>query len=147
VALTRAIGRFIADLTYARIPAEAARIARTGFIDCIGTMIAGREEATRILRRTQGFLAATSQHGDMDREGPAEALGREWRILSEGLSIKKYPTCYCTHRAIDGALALFKDHPVQGEEVGEIRVAISDRYATILRNHRPKSGLEAKFSM
>ncbi|MBW8270787.1 MmgE/PrpD family protein [Caldovatus aquaticus] len=322
--LTRALGEFVAGLTYARIPAEAVRIARTGFVDCVGTMIAGREEdAVQILRRTlgvggaageatlyfsdlrapapeaawingvaghaldyddvalrghpstvlvpailaegealgasgeqmlaaylagyetwaelvrrdqgfhhvkgwhptgifgavaaaaacaslrrldaaraamaialgasqsagltanfgtmtkpfhagraahagaiaarlaqagftahldalehpQGFLSAVSQHGEVDRASEPTALGREWRILAEGLSIKKYPTCYCTHRAIDGALRLFRENPVKCEEVREIRVSISDRYATILRNHRPKTGLEAKFSM
>lgn len=53
----------------------------------------------------------------------------------------------CTHRAIDGALALVREHPAKPEEIGQIRVAISERFATILRNHRPTTGREAKFSM
>ena len=51
MALTRSLGRFVADLSPNRVPDEAVRIARTGFIDCIGTMIAGRAEpCTQILR-------------------------------------------------------------------------------------------------
>jgi 2-methylcitrate dehydratase PrpD len=114
----------------------AARLAAAGFTAHLDA-----------LEHPQGFLSATSEHGKTDRATEPAKLGTDWRILTEGLSIKKYPTCYCTHRAIDGALTLFKDHPVTGEEVKEIRVAISDRFATILRNHRPKTGLEAKFSM
>ena len=114
----------------------AARLAAAGFTAHLDA-----------LEHPQGFLSATSEHGEVDRTAEPAALGKDWRILTEGLSIKKYPTCYCTHRAIDGALRLFKDRPVKADEVREIRVAISDRFATILRNHRPTTGLEAKFSM
>ncbi len=40
MALTQSLGRFIADLSPNRLPEEAAGIARMGFIDTIGTMIA-----------------------------------------------------------------------------------------------------------
>jgi len=51
MALTCSLGRFVADLSPNRVPDEAVRIARTGFIDCIGTMIAGRTEpCTQILK-------------------------------------------------------------------------------------------------
>ena len=47
--LTEAIGTFIADLSPNRIPQQALEMARLGFIDCIGTMIAGRnEDAVRV---------------------------------------------------------------------------------------------------
>jgi 2-methylcitrate dehydratase PrpD len=49
--LTQDLGQFVSDLSPNRVPEEAARIARTGFIDCIGVMFAGREEEpTRLLR-------------------------------------------------------------------------------------------------
>ena len=49
--LTRDLGRFVADLSPNRVPEAAMAIARTGFIDCIGVMFAGREEEpTRILQ-------------------------------------------------------------------------------------------------
>ena len=41
-ALTQQLGQFIADLSPNRLPEEAVRVAKMGFIDCIGTMIAGR---------------------------------------------------------------------------------------------------------
>ena len=51
--LTRALGRFVADLTFERLPEAAVRAAGVGITDCVGTMIAGSVEPTvQILRRT-----------------------------------------------------------------------------------------------
>src|SRR6185437_11179307 len=59
MALTKHLGRFISDLSPNRVPEEAERTARMGFIDCIGTMIAGRKEdsvriMTEVLAPTDG---------------------------------------------------------------------------------------------
>jgi 2-methylcitrate dehydratase PrpD len=67
--------------------------------------------------------------------------------VTQGLGIKKYPTCYCTHRAIDCMLDLVHDTPIKPDDVKKITVSISDYFATVLRNHRPDTGLSAKFSM
>lgn len=113
----------------------AARLAEAGFTSSLDA-----------LEHPQGFLNAVSPEGKVDRSTPITA-GSEWRILTEGLSIKKYPTCYCTHRAIDGMLQLVRENNLNPADVQQVRVAISDRYATVLRNHSPDTGLAAKFSM
>jgi 2-methylcitrate dehydratase PrpD len=41
MALTEDLGRFITDISFEKLPAEAVEVARVGFIDCIATMIAG----------------------------------------------------------------------------------------------------------
>src|ERR1700760_652897 len=52
MSLTKTLGQFVADLSPNRLPDEAVRIARLGFIDCIGTMIAGRrEDCVRIMQQ------------------------------------------------------------------------------------------------
>ena len=52
MSLTKDLGQFIADLSPNRLPEEAVRVARLGFIDCVGTMIAGRrEECVQILKK------------------------------------------------------------------------------------------------
>src|SRR6202007_374987 len=73
--------------------------------------------------------------------------GTEWAILTQGLGIKKYPTCYCTHRAIDCMLDLVKSSPIKVDNVEKITVNISDYFSTVLRNHEPDTGLAAKFSI
>lgn len=113
----------------------AARLAKAGFT-----------ASPDAIEHPQGFLSAVSQHSEVDRESVA-TVGHQFRILTEGLSIKKFPACYCTHRAIDGALDLVRGNSFAAEEVQKIEVHISDRFATILRNAKPQTGLEAKFSM
>jgi 2-methylcitrate dehydratase PrpD len=113
----------------------AARLAEAGFT-----------ANTDALEHPQGFLHAISPTGTEDRASISKA-GRDWAILTQGLGIKKYPTCYCTHRAIDGMLALAADSKVKAADVEKITVEISDYFATVLRNHQPDTGLAAKFSM
>jgi 2-methylcitrate dehydratase PrpD len=114
----------------------AARLAGAGFTSSIDA-----------LEHPQGFLSAVSPLGKVDRESSPERLGQDWRLLSSGLSIKKFPACYCTHRSIDGMLDLRAKRPIDPAAVDKIVVSLSDTYATILRNHAPQTGLAAKFSI
>src|SRR5581483_3170017 len=127
-------------------PFHAGRAAQAGLVSA-RLAEAGFTAAADALEHPQGFLAAVSPDGKADRESPAAGLGREWQILRQGLSIKKYPACYCTHRALDGMLDLLAKHPLKAAEIGRITVEISKTHSLILRNHAPQTGLEAKFSM
>jgi 2-methylcitrate dehydratase PrpD len=44
-------------------------------------------------------------------------------------------------------LELLARHPLRPEQIERITVSLSDTHGLILRNHRPQTGLEAKFSM
>ena len=113
----------------------SARLAANGF-----------SASPDALEHPQGFLSAVSPAGKVDRESPIEA-GRVWKLGREGLSVKKYPLCFCTHRALDGMLDLLQAETIDAAAVSRVTVSTSPRYATILRNHTPQTGLEAKFSM
>jgi 2-methylcitrate dehydratase PrpD len=126
-------------------PYHAGKAAHAGVISA-RLAEAGFTSSDDALEHPLGFLAAVSPSGRADRERATQA-GRDWQILQQGLSVKKYPLCYCTHRAIDGVLDLLRQQPVPGEDVKSITVSTSRRNATILRNARPQTGLEAKFSM
>ena len=126
-------------------PYHAGKAAHAGVISA-RLAEAGFTASADALEHPLGFLAAVSPKGAADRERAAQA-GRAWQILSQGLSVKKYPLCYCTHRAIDGMLDLLRAQQVHGENVKSITVSTSRRNATILRNQHPQTGLEAKFSM
>ena len=75
------------------------------------------------------------------------SLGKELRVLDSGLSIKKYPMCYATHRVIDGMLDLVNAHDVKPADVAKVHATIGIAQASMLRNHSPQTGLEAKFSL
>ena len=120
----------------ARAGLLAARLAKAGFTASLDAF-----------EHPQGYLNAMSPAGKVDRTSPIKA-GTEWRILEYRLNIKKYPICYGTHRAIDGMLDLLEANPgVKADDVAKVTVLTSRRSHTILRNARPKTGLEAKFSM
>lgn len=108
---------------------------------------AGVDSAPDALENAQGFLKALSPEGDVDVDTPAERLGREWSIVSEGLSVKRYPVCYRAHRAIDAVLDLSSSRRIAPSAVKEVRVSCSRTHALILKNHRPRTGLAAKFSI
>jgi len=126
-------------------PFHAGRAAHSGIM-AARLAEAGFTANTDALEHPQGFLSAISVEGNPDRTSDSKA-GKEWAILSQGIGIKKYPTCYCTHRAIDCMLDLVSTSPIKADEVKKITVNISDYFATVLRNHTPQTGLAAKFSM
>jgi 2-methylcitrate dehydratase PrpD len=127
-------------------PFHAGRSAHSGVM-AARLAAAGFTSSEDALEHPQGFLGAVSPAGDVDRASPADALGETWQIISSGLNIKKYPACYCTHRAIDGMLDLLKAQPLRPDDIDGITVRLSENYATILRNHLPQTGLAAKFSI
>lgn len=113
----------------------AARLVKNGFTSALDA-----------IEHTQGFLAALSPKGRYDAETPVR-VGERWQLLTAQLGIKKYPLCYCTHRALDGVHDLVKAHKIAAETINRVVVNTSRLNATILKNHRPQTGLEAKFSM
>ncbi len=113
----------------------AARLAEAGFTASLDA-----------LEHPQGFLHAVSPGETEDRVSEPQ-IGQTWALMTQGLGIKKYPACYCTHRAIDCALDLVAAHPVKPDDVRQITVRISDYFAAVLRNHAPQTGLAAKFSI
>ena len=126
-------------------PFHAGRAAHAGLM-AARLAAAGFTAATDALEHPQGFLHAVSPDGTEDRASAAQ-LGETWALLTQGLGIEKYPTCYCTHRAIDGILDLMAATPVRAGDVQQVTVRISDYFATVLRNHAPDTGLAAKFSI
>ncbi|MCJ2144784.1 MmgE/PrpD family protein [Methylobacterium sp. E-066] len=127
-------------------PFHAGRSAQSGVI-AARLAAAGFTANLDALEHPQGYLAAVSPAGDVNRETPPARLGDDWHVLKTGLNIKKYPACYCTHRAIDGMIDLARAERLRAADVEGITVHLSENYATILRNHRPETGLAAKFSI
>src|SRR6202043_572470 len=127
-------------------PFHAGRAAHAGLVSARLAEL-GFTASPDALEHPQGFLSAGSPDGRADRDGPCLAFGEEWHIVKQGLSIKKYPACYCTHRSLDAMLDLLAKHPVKPADIAQITVSLSRTHSLILRNHTPQTGLEGKFSM
>jgi 2-methylcitrate dehydratase PrpD len=125
---------------------QVGRAAQSGLI-AARLAQAGLTASLDALEHPCGLLAALSPQGKPESDRPLEAAQKKWHILTEGLSIKRYPICYATHRSIDAALDLLERHDLAPEAVARIHVSTGEMQARMLRNSRPQTGLEAKFSM
>ena len=127
-------------------PLHAGRAAACA-IDAVRLAAAGLTAAPDALEHHAGYLAALSPQGRADRASPADGLGARLRILDLGLSVKKYPMCYSTHRVIDGVLDLVQANDLKPGDVKAVHASIGVTEDSMLRNHAPVTGLEAKFSL
>ncbi len=93
-----------------------------------------------------GFFAVFS-FGAAQLNGLADSLGRPFDVVSAGLSVKKYPCCFATHRAADGVLELVGAHDIRAEDIDEVRVVVPQGGRQPLIHDRPQTGLQGKFSM
>ena len=126
-------------------PFHVGRAAHAG-VASARLVAAGFSAAIDALEHPPGFLCAFSFGGRIDVSSPSTA-GKDWQICGANqISVKKYPMCFCTHRAIDGMLDLLATHHIESAEVEAMELSLSRRNMVILRNQMPRNGLEAKFS-
>src|SRR5690606_5553286 len=116
-------------------------------IDAVDLAHLGMTASPDAIEHPAGFLAAVSPAGRVDRTSSRPGWVAGLRIRDLGLSIKKYPMCFATHRVIDAALDLRKAEGIDFTQVRAIRATVGPAQASMLRNHQPQTGLEAKFSL
>ena len=126
-------------------PYHAGRAAHAGVVSA-RLAARGFTAADDALEHPRGFLAALSPAGRVDVQRPLSA-GAPWQVLRHGMNVKKYPSCYCTHKPLDGLLALRAAHGLRPDQVASITVSMSQRNALTLRHHQPRTGLQGKFSI
>ncbi len=125
---------------------QVARAAQSGVI-AARLAQAGLTASLDAIEHPSGLLAALSPEGKAERERAFDVARKQWHIVGEGLNIKRYPICYATHRSIDAALGLVERHDLKPDAVERIHVSTGATQLRMLRNSRPQTGLEAKFSM
>jgi 2-methylcitrate dehydratase PrpD len=77
----------------------------------------------------------------------AEGLGNPFYIESPGIGLKKYPSCYHTHRALDGVFQLLGEHRLSDKNIAEVDVGTSERAMRVLAFSEPATPYQAKYSM
>jgi 2-methylcitrate dehydratase PrpD len=105
----------------------------------------GWTAAEDILEAKRGFFAAFG--GGWDPGAIVGRLGRPWSLLSPGVSIKPYPSGSLTHPAMDVMADLIARHGLRPQDVAQVRVGTNRQMLNTLIHHRPRTGLQAKFSM
>src|SRR5262249_28269868 len=76
-----------------------------------------------IVGSDMGFLRLFSPAGD-ERIERVRDWGAPWEILAPGISVKKYPCCFQTHRALDAVLDLRRAHGIDAGAVDSVQVRV-----------------------
>jgi len=127
-------------------PFHAGRAAANG-IEAVRLAEMGLTAAPDVFEHPAGFLYAISPNNHANLKNEAAPMGSHLFILDAGLCIKQYPVCYSGHRAIDAIINLMKSNSIKLDEIEKITATVGKAEASMLRNHTPKTGLEAKFSL
>jgi 2-methylcitrate dehydratase PrpD len=100
-----------------------------------------------IIETKNGFYDTLVGKGHYDAERMADNLGKPFYIESPGIGLKKYPSCYHTHRALDGLFQLLEEHRFNDKDVAGVEVGTSERAMRVLAFSEPATPYQAKFSM
>ena len=100
-----------------------------------------------IVETKNGFYDTIVGRDHYDSERMAESLGNPFYLESPGIGIKKYPSCYHTHRALDGVFQLLGEHRLSDKDIVEVDVGTSERAMRVLAFSEPETPYQAKYSM
>jgi 2-methylcitrate dehydratase PrpD len=125
-------------------PFQAGHAAESGLASA-ELVALGWTAAEQILEAERGFFHAFG--GSFDPGAIVDRLGKPWTFVSPGISLKPYPSGSLAHPAMTELERLLDVNKVQAAQVEKIDVGANRQMTTTLLHHRPKNGLEAKFSM
>jgi 2-methylcitrate dehydratase PrpD len=125
-------------------PFQAGHAAESGLASA-ELVALGWTAAEQILEAERGFFHAFG--GSFDPLAIVDRLGKPWAFASPGISLKPYPSGSLAHPAMTELARLIDLNKVQAGQVEKLDVGANHQMTTTLLHHRPKNGLEAKFSM
>jgi 2-methylcitrate dehydratase PrpD len=99
-----------------------------------------------IIEAPQGYAKVLGCHDEIDWEKASAKLGKTFVIASSGIGFKPYPSCGGTLGVIDATLYLRNKHHPDISLIEEIILGVGPfENRTLI--HKPRKGLEGKFSM
>jgi 2-methylcitrate dehydratase PrpD len=125
-------------------PFQAGHAAESGLASA-ELVALGWTAAEQILEAERGFFHAFG--GSFDPGAIMDRLGKPWTFTSPGISLKPYPSGSLAHPAMTELARLIEVNKLQAAQVEKLDVGANHQMTTTLLHHRPKNGLEAKFSM
>lgn len=99
-----------------------------------------------VLEKAGGFLATISPSKQVDLEGPLGTSHEAPRVLTAGLSLKRYPLCYSLHRITDAAIEVACMEGFSPEAVVSVEVEMGVRQLQMAAHRQPETELQARYS-
>jgi len=125
-------------------PFHAGRAAESGVV-AADLAKAGWTAAEQILEAPRGFFRAAG--GTYDPQAILHRLVNPWTFRTPGVSIKPFPSGSLTHPGMTEMSRLIREYGIKATQVESVTVGTNRNMPNALIHHRPKTGLEAKFSM
>ncbi|MDB6128710.1 MAG: MmgE/PrpD family protein [Verrucomicrobia bacterium] len=125
-------------------PLQAGQASEAGIV-AADLVEGGWDGAETILEANNGFFHAYG--GSYDPTALVDKLGRPWTFAMPGISIKPHPSGSLTHPGMTEMLRLIRESKIRADQVEKVDVGTNSKNLSTLIHHRPKNGLQAKFSM
>lgn len=108
----------------------------------------GYRGASDAIEGKWGFLHAYAPAADAAKA--VDGLGSRWETLK--IAVKPYPSCRYSHAALDGILALAREHSIKADEVEEVLVGLPEPGWKLIGDpepakQSPKCVVDGQFSM
>ena len=127
-------------------PMNAGNASRNGVVSALMAR-EGISASPDIIEVKNGFCDALAGPGRYDTARMTENLGDPFYIVSPGIGLKKYPSCYHTHRAIEATLKLVQEHHLTDHDITEIEVGTSERACRVAAYNEPATPYQGKYSL
>jgi 2-methylcitrate dehydratase PrpD len=125
-------------------PFHAGRAAESGVVAAELAAL-GFTASPNGLEGDRGFFRAAG--GGYSVEMIDGKLGNPWTFAFPGVSIKPHPSGSLTHPGMAVMLDLIRHHDLRPERVKRVSVGTNHNMPNALIHHRPRTELQAKFSM
>jgi len=148
IALSQAAGsmQFLADGSWTK-RSHVGQAASNGLI-CATMAAEGFKGPDEAFEGNWGFLGAYAPNSDAAKV--TDRLGEHWETL--GLAVKPYPSCRYSHAALDGLIALQKEHGIAAADVEAVEIGLPRTGVKIIGEPldakvNPESVVDGQFSM
>ncbi|MDB5804661.1 MAG: hypothetical protein JWN73_1983 [Betaproteobacteria bacterium] len=125
-------------------PFHAGRSAEIGIV-AADLQLVGFTASPIILEAKRGFFQALG--GGYEAPRLLDKLGTPWAFTDRGIWLKPWPTGSLGHPAMTVMLKLLQERDIKADQVEKILVRTSQNIHHTLLHHRPKTELQAKFSL
>lgn len=126
-------------------PFQAGHAARSAIL-AVGLATRGFTADDHIFDGPDGFPSTYAADG-VTPAAVAALLGKQWDLVMPGINYKRWPCCYCSHRALGGLLGLMARHELHAADIEQVSIGFPPGSDEPLVYDDPRTGLQGKFSI
>ena len=129
-------------------PTKALHVGRASAAGLLAAQLAARGVTASIdaLERETGLLRTLSPAGRVDTGPGLRRTAGRWRIVDEGLCLKRHPVCYALHRVVDAAIDVGGLPQFDARSVLGIEITLGATQSWMAPHQQPTSTLQARYS-